>query len=239
VAFGIQVIGDAGNVQVDQDFVTMAFLAKGSITLDQEQIVGVTPTLNDAWLSSTGAAASAAGGLLCAFRARDASRPVGVWSTSGSGSSTQFVGYSTSTNPPIVDWWIFGRPPVESTQFGAEVYDASGARVWSSAGKPMKIAAAKNDVVLDTDGAISAGTGDYAVCVGYPLGGVRSGTETPISGGAFAWIEARAMWSTPTSTGFAKPSPYNARRLESFSYPTGWRSQDIRATVLLVDVAGL
>lgn len=255
MAFGIQALGVAGNVQIDQDHVSMSFLAKGSITLDQEishsfssstgGSGGATwgpygPYFSDAFRSSTSASAGASGGMMTAFRARYATRPVGVLEYFAGGGTTRFVGYSPDATPPIVDWWTFGTPAAETTQFGGVVYDASGARVWTTGGRPMRVVASKNDVVLSGDGAISAGAGDYAICVGKPLGGVRTGSETNIGAGATAWGEGRALWYPPTSTGFATPQLFQiVRRLESFSYPTGWRTGDIRATVLLVDVAGL
>ncbi|WP_295226969.1 hypothetical protein [uncultured Brevundimonas sp.] len=239
MAYGLTVYGDGGQVQVDDVSPTLAFLAKGSITLDQEMRSTTTPVFSRAYINSQGAVASAAGGMLCAFRARDNDNPIGVWGINPSDGSTSFVGYSQFGGLPVVDWWMFGRAPAPPTgTYGLTVYDDAGRVTWSSDHRPMRIAAAKNDVTALSNPLQASAPGDYAIAVGKPLGGVRSGSETPING-QFDWLECRPLWAAPSSTGFGSATSRPVRRLSNGSYPTGWRESDIRASLLLVDVSGL
>lgn len=239
MAYGLTVYGDAGQVQVDDVSPTLVFLAKGSITLDQEMRSTSQPFFDRAFVSSQNVVAAADGGMLCAFRARDNDRPVGVWSFNLSGGTTAFVGYSPFGGVPVVDWWMFGRAPAPPPgSYGLTVYDDAGRVTWSSDHRPMRIVAAKNDVLVVQNAIQAPVAGDYAVAVGKPLGGVRSGTETPASG-QFDWLESRPLWGAAQASGFAVPTVRPVRRLREPSYPTGWRENDIRASILLVDVAGL
>lgn len=237
MTYGLKIYGADGQVQVDDVSPTLVFLAKGSITLDHELTeLGVAPGFDRAFVSSTGATANASGGILCAFRARDDNAPVGIWA--GGVGDTAFVGFGPF-GPPVVDWWMFGRaPPVAAGQYGLVVRDAAGRITWSAAHRPMRIVAAKNDVTVTNNTITGPAVGDYALAVGRPMGGVRSGSETS-SGGMFAWLESRAMWGAGGATGFGAATCAPVRRLESPSYPTGWREDDIRASLLLVDVADL
>lgn len=235
---GVEIINDSGRIIIDQNYLSLGFRAKGSITLNQEYSYSGSPgpTYTDVWRANPYAAAT--GGLLVAFRARYATRPVGVWA--GGYGDTEFVGYSPDSTPPIVDWWSFGTVPATGAgNVGLEVFDAAGTPTYVSNSKPMKVVTALNDVVVGGQ-SITGPAGDYALCVGIPLGGVRTGSETSIGAGAYAWLEARPLWYPPTSTGFTGPEIFlPVDRKEHFSYPTGWRSGDIRASMLLVDVAGL
>lgn len=232
--YGVTVRGAAGNELIGGSALTMAFLAKGSVTLDQEQAHYTAPYFDRAYLGSS--PAQAGGGMLCAFRPRFSDRPVGVWEFFPETGTTYFVGHSQDGSHPIVDWWMFGKPTAGATGWGAEAYH-NGQVTWSSAYKPMEIAAVVND---GERVGISAGrTGDWAICVGLPSGAVRSGSETS-SSGMFTWLETRLLWFPPTSTGFNAPTSWPvALGGPSGSYPTGWREGDMRATQLLVDVAGL
>ena len=237
--WGGVVFGDADNEQVSNLAVTMAFVGKGSITLNQHQAAFQTPTFDRAYLG--GSPAQAAGGMLCAFRPRFSDRPVGVWQFNPGDGTTYFVGYGpngpVSGEYPVVDWWMFGRPTKAAEGWGAEAYDDQGVVTWASAGRPMDIAAVTNDGLRT---AIAADrSGDWAICVGLPAAAVRSGSETS-SSGQFRWLETRLMWGAPNANGFAAPSSYPvAQGGPTGSYPTGWREGDMRATQLLVDVAGL
>jgi len=237
--FGVQLFGNAGNPQVNNTgSVTAAFLAKGSKTLNQRQSSSTAPSYNNIWRASSDPFVTVPGARFYAFRARYNDRPVGVWDEIGGETrSVEFVASGLNDGTlPIVDWWAFGRPAGNPETYGAWAKNDDGLMSWSSAGRPMKIEAFINDGNLAR---VDAGrAGDWAVCVGRPFGAVQSGSETSVSG-AWRWLEARAMWGAPDSTGFGQPSRIAALQKDGNSYPTGWRLQDMKATILLVDVSGL
>lgn len=235
---GLEVINDSGSIIIDADYLSVQFIAKGSITLDQELSSGTNPTYTDAWKSSTDEAAGGTNAQLIAFRARDSGKPVGVLSGGFGVNYTinRFVGYSTGT-APIVDWWSFGKVAAPGN-YGLEVRDAASNVVYSSASPPMVIAAAQSGVNFSAT-AISAGTGNYALCVGVPGLAVRNGSEV-YSGGYYYWLETTPLWEPPTSTGFAAPTVVRAvGKTSNVNYPTGWRGGDMIGSMLLVDVTGL
>ena len=235
--FGGRIFGDVSR-QVTDLAPTMAYLAKGSITLSVQERSTVAPVFQGAYTGGS-QRATAPGAMLFAFRARLADCPVGVWNNVGE--SMEFVGYNAVGTLPIVDWWAFGRKTVRSEAWGAEAYLEDGrfdTRVaWSAAGRPMRVVASASDVL--NPGALRAPVnGDYAICPFFPLGAVRSGSETSVSG-EFAWLESRLMWPRVDANGFAAPAKNPVARRVNSSYPTGWREGDMRASMLLVDVSGL
>ena len=241
---GMEIINDNGSIIIDQNYLSMSFLGKGSITLNQEYGYSFGsgtygPYFSDAWRASPGGYVSQAGAVMVAFRARYATRPVGVFD--GGFDSTMFVGYSSDGTPPIVDYWFFGRGNATSVEnVGLQVFDEVGQPTFISGLRSMKVVNALSDVVLQGQSLVGPAGGDYAIVVGEPFGGVRSGTETNIGAGAYAWGEVRPLWYPPTSTGFGPPTvDWIVERKESYSYPSGWRGGDIRGSMLLVDVAGL
>ena len=241
MAWGAQLFGENGNPQIDNmGAISMAYLGKGSITLNQQLQSNQAPSFNRAWRAASGGLISVAGARLYAFRARYDDRPVGVWTEFGSGDGrvVEFVGSGNADGTfPIVDWWAFGRPPANTETWGAVAWNDDGQRSWSSAGRPMRIAAYVNDGARQAINA--AWAGNYAICVGYPMGAVRSGSETPAGPGVYRWLESRLMWGAPSSTGFAAPGSNAVLQAEANTYPTGRREGDMKATMLLVDVAGL
>lgn len=237
--YGVRIFGDAGNPQVDNmGAISMGFLGKGSVTLSEQLSAITAPVFSRAWVAPGSAVVTVSGARLYAFRARYGDRPVGVMEEQGGESrSVRFVGAGNNDGTfPIVDWWAFGRPPANAETYGVQAWNDNGLMSWSSAYRPMKIEAFTNDAPVS---AVDAGrAGDWAVCVGRPLGGVRSGSETSVSG-QWRWLESRVMWGYPSSTGFASPSRNVVMQREGNNYPTGWRETDIKASILLVDVAGL
>lgn len=248
---GFESINDFGSVIIDADYYTQAFLAKGSQTLSQEygQTTGPLPYFTDAWRHPD---ASIGGGYiggtdvhLIAFRARDSARPVGILdcTTTGDGSgailstAVQFVGFSDTATAPIVDWWTFGKPATASN-VGLEIFRSDGNRVYHSDHKPVNVAAAIQNASTMT--AIDAGsTGDYAISVGFPMEGIRSGSPTDQGSGVWAWLATRYLWGSPGSTGFAAPVTKPTARPTANFFPTGFSEGNVPHNMVLVNVAGL
>ncbi len=239
---GMEIINDFGSVQIDQNYFNMQFIQKGSCTLNT-RVYDIVPSSNPfrsqlqyTFCNTNGIGHPSTGtGQLVAFRPRFSDRPVGIgYTTSG---SWQFIGESLSGTPPVVDWWLFGRGTSSSSNAGMEVYDASGNLTYTTAAKPMKIVAVKNDIPMDSgDTSITTSTaGDYALCAGTPFPYILSYQYN----GTWQILEAGPMWSPPTSTGFAAPAfPRQMMGRGDFTNtPAGGIAT--RTTLMLVDVGNI
>lgn len=247
---GLEITGEHGSVQIDQNYFNMQYLMKGTCILNTRVDSIVDPSANSsmisqvqsAWCNTNGVGHPSTGlGELIAFRPRYSDRPVGVAYTAYG--SWQFVGYTPVANPvptgsyPVVDWWMFARANSSSSGVGLEVYDASGNVTYSSGSQPMKIAAVKNDIALigGGDASITASTaGDYAICVGTPFPFVIDYQYD----GQWDILEYAAMWGGATSTGFAAPQMRAAMVRANVNETPAVREFPY-ATLMLVNIAGL
>jgi hypothetical protein len=240
---GFQVFNDSNTVQVDQDYLCLQFVAKGSQTLttrmtaagimDPGVASSVQSQTGNAWVNPLGTGApSFAGDGLVAFRARGGGR-VGVGYTNTG--LPVFIGDSPTAGP-IVDWWQFGRAAVRSSGAGLEVYDASGNLVFSDAQRPMKLEAVANDVNIISAPSLTGPNGDWAICTGATWPSVFSFIS---QGGEWHYVEGIPMWEAPSNTGFGPPLMRNAFARKNSQIPNGLDYSQAKATMLLVDVAGL
>lgn len=242
---GLQIIGDSGSIQIDQDFLNLQFLSKGSQVLNSRVSTmvdaGVSTNIKNkvvnTWMNTNGVGAPPYGtDTFIAFRPKFSGRPVGV--AFSYGGIPVLVGYNASSAPEV-DWWAFGRAPARSAGIGLEVRNAAGQIVFSDEKQSMKVMAAQSNVPVVSAGSLSAGvSGTYAVCAGWPWPAVRS-SDYEYNGGEFHFAEATCMWEPPTSTGFAAPQLYNSYARRQTSTPSGLDWSNMRSTMLLVDVAGL
>lgn len=243
---GFQMIGDNGSVLIDENFLNLQFLEKGTQTLGVRSSTLIDPSVKlsvrskatNAWYNRDGVGYPNmfSSDRFIAFRPKNG-YPIGIgYADIG---SAEFVGYNTGTTPPQVDWWAFGRAPARTHGEGLEIYNAAGQVVFSSDKKPMKVVAAKSLVSTNSAGAINAASaGNYAICVGWPWPAVRPGDYE--YDGQWHVAETLPLWSTATSTGFNAPLPYNTfARNAGGSTPTGVDWTGMIMTALLVDVAGL
>lgn len=241
---GLEVVGDAGSVQIDQDYMVLQFSSKGSCVLNSRCDTVVDPSITSSiksqvtqsWINTNGVGQPPfmGGDTLVAFRPKISSRPVGV--AFGPYGPT-FIGWSNTSGAPEVDWWAFNRAQVRSSGLGMEVYDASGNIVFSDAQKAMPIVAIANDVYAQSQGITAGAAGTYALCVGTPFPGVGSYTY---QSGQFHYVEGSPMWEPPSTTGFAAALTRNSfARLSNDAGQFGITYGNTKATLLLVDVAGL
>lgn len=245
---GLEITNDTGSIQIDQNYFNMQFIMKGSCTLNTRVSDVVDPSANSsmrsqvtsAWCNTNGVGHPSTGlGQLIAFRPRFSDRPVGIAYTSYG--TWQFVGYTSVANPaptgsyPVVDWWMFARANSTPSGVGLEVFDENGNITFTSGALPMKIAAVKNDIPLNSgDTSITATTGDYAICVGTPFPYVVDYQYD----GQWDILEYAAMWSGATSTGFAAPQLRAAMVRANINNTPAVRATPY-ATLMLVNIAGL
>ena len=229
MAAGFQIVNANGIVQVDENYVNLGLVAKGTITIPAGGIGGMAAP---AQISFTGASP-----ILCI-------RPVSTYafirSVTKLGNTFSYTvngGYSgagnTSPTAETFNWYIFDRmSQIAVTNYGIQIYNASGELTFNSSSNPMRIAGVgqtPNAALSTAPATVSAAqAGIYAACIsnGRLFSQVVS-TQPPIS-----MIIREGIKVNSTGGTTAGVADLTIGTLSSLVSNTGGQ-------ILLVDVSGL
>lgn len=226
---GFQIIGAHGVVQVDENYVNLGLIAKGTVTIP----AGGVPLNQAAQIVVAGSSP-----VLCI-------RPVSTYATirrvqksGGTYSYTLQGGYAnangTGPTAETFNWYLFDRMALTTmSNTGVQVFNATGEITFNSNGNPMRVAAVgqiQNASIATSPAVVSAASsGAYAACM--TQGRIDSAVFAPGTGEeTHIFIEAVKINASGASTGYLMdgliPAAVNVQ-----SYQGG--------QILLVDVAGL
>lgn len=243
---GLQVFNDSMSMQIDENYINMVLLNKGTTTLSYQIPFNQTPNIGPqgVWKASINTSVDATTGQandklgLIAFRGRDGAH-IGI--SSGNGfNSCEFFGYRPGA-APVVDWWAFGQPSDDSSspfmvwnQFNQVVFNAN------QRGMDVKKAVFDPFTGYPNTMSVSDVAGDYALIVGNPLGSINNsgafgGIQNDGSGGYVA-NEAKPCWAfNGSQTGFSGLWKPVVRR-QFYQYPI--QSGGGQA-LMMINVSGL
>lgn len=224
---GFQLVNDQGVVQVDENFINLALVAKGAVHIPAGGIGGLlAPPQINYWGVSP---------ILCL---RSVSTYAYIRQVTKSGNTYSYVingGFAGAMNDsPLAEtfnWYIFDRmSQVPASNAGLQVFNAWGELTFSSASRPMRVATVAqipHAPLLTTPTVANAGKyGVYAACM----------TQGRIDGGAM-----------PPSRGMVfkegvKINSVGATTAAAFDFVIGSPNVPVSyagGQILLVDVAGL
>lgn len=226
---GFQIVNSSGVVQVDENYVNLGLVAKGTITIPAGGIGGLAAP---AQISFTGVSP-----ILCI-------RPVNTFafirSVTKSGSTYAYTvngGFATSGNSsPLAEtfnWYIFDRmSQIGTTNYGIQIYNAAGEITFNSSANPMRVAAVgqiPNASLATAPATVSASqSGTYAACISNGrLDTAVASTQPPVS-----WVIKEGIKINSTGGTTAGVFDFTIGTLNGPVSNAG-------AQILLVDVSGL
>lgn len=172
MVYGLQVWGDTGAVQIDQDYLGLGMTSKGSLSMTLDPTSHPQP-MRIATLTVTGnfpvvAFASAI--------------DTALYRVVNSGSSWTFYFRAQTGADFTLNYWVFDDPSLVTITdtYGLEVFTASGARAYHSGQKPIRVVAVMTPPT-PVDAPINSGVG--------PLPGGYSATATLTSGRVYAVVQ--------------------------------------------------
>lgn len=133
MAFGLEFINDAGSMCISENYKNPIVVASGSATT-----VSASPFAATSKFTVTYTRSSLDEAVICAIRPTAMTMLIGVGSPNSLTWTWEF--FSTHAIGATVPYWIFSnKAAVPADTFGLEVFDASGARVFSSNSKPLRL----------------------------------------------------------------------------------------------------
>lgn len=220
MATGIEIYNSSGILQVDNSTFNISLLSSGSLQFPTGGGGGNAPTAN---IVVNGATAP----VLC-LRSDDSAGPVAVSQATivAGGTATYTVAFPVGAIGTLY-WYVFDVPSPSSENFGLQLFDASGAKVFDSARRPMVIAAVAD--IPDLRAAtkfitLSAPAGRYAACLSAPrvalqqdsantLGLFREGVVTLQNGAGFTTEMLRVQSAVSAGQGIRYINPIGGKLL--------------------------
>lgn len=158
---GIQVFGDSGAVQIDDNYANLSLAGKGALNPgNPSQDGGNVMTVS-----------TAAANAIIFLRA---SGLVKLGAISDSGGTRTFT-IQMATGVTSCAYWIFGKPPAPTSNFGLQIFDANGNCTFDATLKYMRVIGAVNTSSTPLGGAVGGnfglpgvGPGGYAVAFADP-----------------------------------------------------------------------
>jgi len=225
---GVQLFGESGTVQVDDNFASLALRSKGVATL----------AVSGSDLANTCSASVTVTGEfpIIAFRP---GVPVALWYVEQSGSTWTFHFASERANTgQSFQWFVFDRPLDLGSHFGCQVFDASGRLTFDALQKYIRVYDLKAIDARTPQSFPAYGSRTWAVIM-LQLGCVTPVTPTPPApppGGLWHWTAALWMSGvTIATTGFTT-STIAAATSSGISQNLPSYPQSPIGQVLLIDV---